>query len=115
MLRFATASVLAMVCVAPAVAAAADKDDDQYIKVDIKGTLETGIVAIGGETTGVVIHVKNLTWELDLGDNAEWKKLAEQLNKKTALVTGTYSEMKGVEIPVRRIVKVSSLKAPDAK
>jgi hypothetical protein len=113
MFRCLTAVALAIACAAPT--AAADKDDDAYIKVDIKGTLETGIIAIGGETTGVVIHVKNVTWELDFGDNADLKKLADQLNKKTALVTGTYTEMKGVEIPVRRIVKVSSLKAPDGK
>jgi hypothetical protein len=34
------------------------QDEDQYIKVDIKGTLKTGVVVIGGETTGTTITVK---------------------------------------------------------
>ncbi len=115
MLKTTGAILLAAACALPAVAAVADKNDDQYIKVEIRGTLETGIVAIGGETTGTVIRADNVTWELDLGDNADFKKLAEQLNKKTALVTGTYTEKKGVEVPVRRIVKVTGLKAAEGK
>jgi hypothetical protein len=96
------------------------QDEDQYIKVDIKGTLKTGIVAIGGETTGTTITVKgkdvlDVTWELDLGGNAAFTALAKKLDGKTALVTGTYFKKRGVEIPERQIVKVTSLTAPPAK
>jgi hypothetical protein len=82
-----------------------------YIMVDIRGTLETGIVAIGGETTGTVIHVKKVTWELDLGGNKELQELAKQLHMKEVIVTGEYQQVPGVEIRVRHIVKVKTLKA----
>jgi hypothetical protein len=96
------------------------QDQDQYIKVEIKGTLKTGIVAIGGETTGTTITVKgkdvsDVTWELDLGGNEELVAAAKKLDGQTALVTGTYTKKKGVEIRERQIVKVTSLKAPPAK
>jgi hypothetical protein len=98
----------------------AAQDEDQYIKVEIKGTLKTGIVAIGGETTGTTITVKGkdsvpVTWELDLGGNEKLAALAKELDNKTALVTGTYAPRKGVTIPVRQIVKVTGLKAPASK
>jgi hypothetical protein len=89
----------------------ADELPSPYIKVEIRGELEHGIVAIGGESTGTVIHVRDVTWELDLGDNAALKEAAEMLHKKTVLVTGRYSRHKGVEIPDRHIVKVEMLKA----
>jgi len=94
----------------PAALAASDKDDDVYIKVDIKGKIRTDVVAIGGETTGITIQVKNVTWELDLGDNKEFHELAKKLNGQLALVKGTYHEVPGVEIPQRHIVKVDDLK-----
>lgn len=93
-----------------AVALAADQDEGEYIKVEIKGTLETGLMAIGGETTGTVVRVKNVTWELDLGNSKELAALATKLQKKTVLVTGTYQKVKGVEIRERHIVKVATLK-----
>jgi hypothetical protein len=113
--RIATLCALAVVFASCMLAAGADKDDDAYIKVDIRGKIETGIVAIGGETTGIVIHVKNVTWELDLGGNKDLEEAAKKLDKKDALVKGLYQKVKGVEIPERHIVKVASLKPPDDK
>jgi hypothetical protein len=91
--------------------AAALAVDEDYIKVEIRGELTTDVVAIGGESTGTLIRAGNVTWELDLGGNAMLQKLAKELNKKTVLVTGAYTQKKGVEIPVRHIVKVEMLKA----
>ena len=93
------------------------QDGDQYIKVDIRGTIKTRIASPGGETTGTIITVKqkdtlDVTWQLDLGGKAEFINLARELDGKTALVTGTYFEKKGVVIKERHIVKVTSLKAP---
>jgi hypothetical protein len=96
-------------------AVAADKDDDAYIKVEMKGTIKTGIVAIGGETTGTTITVKDVTWELDLGGNKELAAAADKLNGKPALVTGTFTKVKGVERGERNVVKVTNLKALDGK
>jgi hypothetical protein len=92
-------------------ATAPDENEGDYIKVEIRGTLETGLMAIGGETTGTVVRVKNVTWELDFGGNEELRGLATKLNKKTVLITGTYEKKKGVEIRERHIVKVATLKA----
>lgn len=88
---------------------------DEYIKVEIKGTIHGGVVAIGGETTGTVITAKGITWELDLGNTESFRKLAEKLDGKTVLVTGSLEVRKGVEIPKRWIVTVTSLKAGDGK
>lgn len=112
------AALVAMLSFALLTASA--QDEDQYIKVDIQGTLKTGVVAIGGETTGTIITVKgkgtlDVTWELDVGSNEEFLALAKKLDNKTALVTGIYSKKKGVEIPERHIVKVKCLKEPPPK
>jgi len=92
---------------------AGESSGGDYIKVEIKGRLQTGMMAIGGETTGTVIRVNNVTWELDLGRNEELRKLATELNKKTVLVTGTYEKRKGVEVRERHVVKVATLKAAE--
>jgi hypothetical protein len=91
------------------------KPSADYIKVEIQGTLKTGILAIGGETTGMTITANNVTWELDLGKNAALRKQAEGLNGKKVVVTGTYTLKQGVEIRQRSIVQVTSLKAAGAK
>src|SRR5207237_677323 len=98
-----------LLALAPLAAPAAAGDDEDFIKVEIRGTLQTGIVAIGGETTGTVIKVKDVTWELDLGADQKLQDLAETLNRKTVLVTGIYTKFRGIE-RVRDIVKVTSLK-----
>src|SRR5687768_6179437 len=61
---------------------------DTFAKVEVKGTLKTGIVAIGGETTGIIIQAKDLTLELDFGKNDKLREEAEKLNGKSAIVTG---------------------------
>jgi hypothetical protein len=101
-------SIALLVPLAPVLAA---DDADAYVKVEVKGRLETGIVAIGGETTGRVIHVGKVTWELDLKGDKELEALAEQLNGKDVLLTGLYRRVPGVEIRERHIVTVETLKA----
>ena len=104
---------LVLLLLANAAIAADDPAPADYIKVEARGTLDHGIVAIGGETTGTVIHVGKVTWELDLGGNPQLLKLAEELNKKTVIVSGKYFQKQGVEVPVRHIVKVEMLKAAE--
>ena len=94
---------------------AAEEKEESYIQVEIKGTLETGIVAIGGETTGTIIKVGKVTWELDLGGNQDLIELAGKLNKQPVIVTGRYQQKAGVEIPVRHIVTVKTLKGAKGK
>jgi hypothetical protein len=83
-------------------------------KVEMKGTLRTGIVAIGGETTGTIIETKEGRFELDLGKDKELRQKAEKLNGKMVVATGTLVIKKGVEIKERRIVTVASLEEAKA-
>lgn len=80
------------------------------ITVKVVGKLRTGIVAIGGETTGTTITANRITWELDLSKTPAFQKTAKMLNGKRAVVTGSLERRKGVERKVRWIVTVTSLK-----
>jgi hypothetical protein len=83
--------------------------DKPGIELEIKGTVRTGLAAIGGETTGVVIGTKE-------GFGCELKGVKDQsVNKKTCVVKGTYNVKEGVEIRKRAILTVSSIKVADEK
>ena len=99
----------------PQVALAEDKPMEDSIQVEVHGTLETGIAAIGGETTGTIIKTGNVTWELDLGSDPKLTAAAEKLNKQKVVVKGAYYKKPGVEIAERHIVKVKSLAAAGGK
>lgn len=103
----------AVIVVLCATSNAAAESGGDYIKVEIKGTLQTGVMAIGAETTGTVIRANNVTWELDLSDNPQLQEEARKLDRKTVLVTGTYEKRKGVEIRERHVVKVAALKSAE--
>lgn len=80
-------------------------DLDEPSIITLEGRIETGIVAIGGETTGVVIYsASHGPVEIQLGDYAD-----EDLNGKLVRVKGTFMEVVGVEIPFRRIFVVEDL------
>jgi hypothetical protein len=94
---------------------AADNGNNGNSKCEKTGTLVVGVVAIGGETTGVVLHAKQGNWELDFQHNKELEKLAETLNKRSVTVTGTCRKIKGVEISERHIIEVTRLAPAGAK
>jgi hypothetical protein len=84
--------------------------DDDSIEVVVRGTLATGIMAMGGETTGTTITARGVTWELDLRARPEWKARAESLSGRRVVVTGTLEVRPGVERRRQRsIVTVKSL------
>ena len=83
---------------------------DESITVTVVGTLRTGIVAIGGETTGTTITAKGIKWELDFGKYAELRTAAEKLDGKRVTLTGTLERRAGVELKERWIVTVTTLK-----
>ena len=83
---------------------------EESVTVTVVGTLRTGIIAIGGETTGTTITAKGIKWELDLGKNAELRAAAEKLDAKQVTVTGTLERRAGIEVRERWIVTVTSLK-----
>lgn len=84
---------------------------DESIEVTVRGTLRTGMVAIGGETTGTTITARGVTWELDLGRDEALRKKAESLSRKRVVVRGTLESRPGVEVRQRLIVTVRSLEA----
>ena len=78
------------------------------------GTLKTGVMAIGGETTGITLTTAdNGIYELDLGADKELKKKAEGLNGKKVTVVGEYKPRPGVEKKERRIIATTSLRAAE--
>ena len=81
----------------------------ESIAVVVVGTIRTGVVAIGGETTGVTITAKGVTWELDLGNDPAFSETAKKLSGKQATVTGSLERKAGIEVPVRFIVTVKSV------
>jgi len=88
-------------------------EQKSYIQAEVKGTLETGVVAIGGETTGTVVKTRDGTVELDLSKDKALKAQAEKLNGKLVVVSGKLVVKAGVEVPHRLIVIVSRLEAAD--
>lgn len=78
-------------------------------RVELTGTLRTGIVAVGGETTGIIIETKDAKYELDFGKDKELRQKAEKLNGKAVTVAGTLETRKGVEVKERKIVAVDHL------
>jgi len=96
---------------------AVDRDPsaaDSYIKVEIRGRLRTGLVAIGGETTGTQVRTSDGTVELDFQGNKDLLDRARQLNGKDVVVTGSLTVKPGVEIRQRLIVKVVTLRSANA-
>ena len=57
----------------------------EYIKVEVKSQLNIRSFAIGGETTGVVISARGISWKLDFGRNVQAQKGATRgAEKRTA-------------------------------
>lgn len=104
---------LVVISAASVLAADIKRSAEEGINVTVVGTLTTGVVAIGGETTGTTIKVKGITWELDFGKNEELKKAAEALNGKKAIVQGSLERRTGVEVKDRWIVTVKTLTPGD--
>jgi len=77
------------------------------------GILHTGIVSIGGETTGTILKTESGTYELDLGKNQALEDQADKLNGKKVVVIGVATTKSGVEVKERRIIAVQTIKTAD--
>ena len=102
-------ALTSLLCLLALPALAADKE------VQVRGTLKTGIVAIGGETTGTIVRTKAGTFELEFGKDKELRALAKKLDGKEVVVSGPLQVRKGVEVKERRIITVKTLKAAGDK
>lgn len=86
----------------------------EHVLVTYEGILNTRVVAIGGETTGVILKTeKDGVFELDLGKDKHLQRLAAELNGKKVIVTGDYRPRTGIEVKERRIVFVKTLRAAE--
>ena len=103
------AIVLVLLASATILAADPKPTSDESINVTVSGTLRTGVVAIGGETTGTTITAEGITWELDLGKNEEFVEAAKKLDGKKVVVQGSLERRPGVEVKERWIVTVTGL------
>jgi len=84
-------------------------DSADYIKVEVRGTIRSGMVAIGGETTGTVVTARGATWELDLGQVPDGPRRAKALDGRAVVVRGSLEVRPAVERRERVIVTVTSL------
>src|ERR1051326_8505479 len=98
MRTFVTISVSLFVVFAISQAEESQKDakDKKAEKMEFTGTLRTGVVASGGETTGTIIETKEGKFELDFGKQKELRQKAEKLNGKSVVVVGKLEIRKGV-------------------
>lgn len=74
------------------------------IRVSVRGELETGLLAIGGETTGTVIRSKGLMFEVAF-TRPGLQERAEALNGQMALVAGELAIKEGIETGTRLIIE----------
>lgn len=93
---------------------AGEKPGAGAIKIEARGKLKMGIVAIGGETTGNILDTKDGKLELDLSKK-NLIEVAEKLKGQEVIVSGTLSIRAGVEVRQRLIVTVTSIGAAKAK
>jgi hypothetical protein len=97
--------VLGLILLPAGVAVADDKKPEPAgsIHMEVKGTLKTGIVAIGAETTGTEISTKG-------GFRCEVAgKVDEKLNGKTVIITGSFAIKSGVEVRQRAILTAEKI------
>lgn len=83
---------------------------EEAIHVTVTGTIETGIMAIGGESTGTVIRANGMTLEVDSQGNAELQQAMERQTGQRVELKGELTKKKGVEIRERWIIQASELK-----
>ena len=105
---------LLMCAFASAVDSAEQKDVEQSVTVRCHGKLRTGIVSVGGETTGTTITFHKWVWELNLQDE-ETVGFSENHNKEPVTAIGTLRKVHGTETKTRWIIDVQTLEERDAK
>ena len=107
-LLFSTADLGA----APEAAKGKEKDAKETKSMQTyTGTLKTGVMAIGAETTGYTLTTAtNEVYELEF-KNPKLKAQADQMDGKSITVEGIYRPRPGVEVKERRIIEVKKLSA----
>jgi hypothetical protein len=92
---------------AAAIDAGSKSSRPEYIDVTIAGVVQTGIMAIGAETTGTTINAAGVTWDLEL--TPAQRSVAASLSGGVARVAGELKRVTGVERGDRFVVTVRTL------
>jgi hypothetical protein len=98
---------LALILTSGATNSVAPQTEGHHRRLPIIGSLQTDVAAIGGETTGVVLHTTQGSFELALSE--ELISDLKAFNGKVIAVSGTFKSIPGVEIPIRNIIDVESI------
>ncbi len=91
------------VLVATSVRADAGRKGGERIDVTARGTLKTGVMAIGAETTGITLDAGGVVWEIQL--EGRRARDAAKLDGRRVVVTGRLTRRRGVETGERFVVE----------
>ena len=80
------------------------------IEVRMVGTLKSGVVAIGGETTGFNIVSGGYTWEVDFSQRPRLAKRAASMGNTKVILEGMLERREGVETGARDVVVATALR-----
>lgn len=81
-----------------------------FVTAVCRGVVHTGIVAIGSETTGIVMQITKdgkYSWELAVSE--KWSRVVNESDGKPITVSGPVLVKKGIAIPLRWIVSVRAV------
>lgn len=108
MLRYAACLIVVLSISAFAVEPDSARQGTANIRVECRGKLMHGLVAMGAETTGTSVILDRMSWELKLPDE-ESRKFAASNHKQPVVVLGTLRRVAGTEIRARWIVDVERI------
>lgn len=101
------AGVIAFIVLAAGIAAGAQTNSKDQAR-DWTGMLRTGVVAIGGETTGIVLETADGKFEVQGATKAVQAEL-QKLDKQKVVVHGTLARKPGVEVKERAIITATKV------
>lgn len=88
------------------------KAPESSVSIECHGRLRSGVVSVGGETTGTTITFNRIVYELQLQSEAD-QKFAKDHHKQPVIATGTLRKVAGVETKARWIIDVQTLAERD--
>jgi hypothetical protein len=101
---------LGVIWLAAGALSAAQRSNEPPAEGEWTGRLDYGVVAVGGETTGIVLTTESGRFELEPADTA-MRNHMKGLNGKQVVVRGLLRTVAGVEVKERHIIKVTSITA----
>lgn len=87
-------------------------EDDQYIRVEVRGVLRHGVQALGEATTGTEVTARGVTWELDLSGSEALSAAAKAHNGQVVVVAGLLEMQRRADMQCRWIVRAEKLSVP---